>query len=158
MIKYRTQVQLCAQCDVMVHAAPDLSAHVRHAIIRDHTTLSGVHAGAEPPPEAYALVRRLLSTVSALQNKEQQQSTLAANDNEPDRLHRMIAEAKARRDSLQTKHESLTQLLAQSENIVGPDESGERRAEIELSAKAHAAAMAEVLNRLNSRVVEALAD
>ena len=70
----------------------------------------------------------------------------------------MIAEAKARRDSLQTKHESLTQLLAQSENIVGPDESGERRAEIELSAKAHAAAMAEVLNRLNSRVVEALAD
>ena len=70
----------------------------------------------------------------------------------------MIAEATSRRDLLQLKHDNLTQLVLQAESLVGPDKSGTRRSEVQESAKTHAAAMAEVLSRLNARVVEALAE
>ena len=103
------------------------------------------------------MVVQILHTIRTLQNKEHQLDP-ANSDEEVLQMQGMLSDAISRRDALRAKYDSNTQLLAQAASLLGPDDGSERRAELEASAKAHAAAMAEILNRLNSRVVEALAD
>jgi hypothetical protein len=138
----------------MVHAASELSSHTRHPIKADNNRRD---ATPVPPAEVHDLVGKLLSSVRALQNKEHQLDPASCNE-EVLQMQRMVSEAASRRDTLKAKYDSNAQLLAQAASLLGPDDGSDRRAELEESAKAHAAAMAEILNRLNSRVVEALAD
>jgi hypothetical protein len=140
----------------MVHAASDLKTHVRQPIISETKKRIILHSAEDPPPEVYSLVTKILTSVRALQKKEQQVAPY--RDEQSVELHRMIADATFRRDSLQLKLDNLIELLSQSESLVGPENSNARRAEVEQSARVHATAMAEVLSRLNARVVEALAE
>ena len=103
------------------------------------------------------MVGKILFSIRALQNKEHLLDSANCNE-EVQQMQRTVSDATSRRDALKAKHESNAQLLAQAAALLGPDDASDRRAELEESAKAHAAAMAEILNRLNSRVVEALAD
>jgi hypothetical protein len=138
----------------MVHAASELSSHTRHLIKVDHRRRD---ATPDPPAEAHDLVGKILFSIRALQNKEHQLDPANCNE-EVLQMQQTVSEATARCDALRARHDSNVQLLAQAASLLGPDDGSDRRAELEESAKAHAAAMAEILSRLNSRVVETLAD